>query len=343
MKRSLLILAAAGALSPALSHAQTNVTVYGRLDLSLDHTKVQGAGGLREQNDNASRLGFRGVEDLGNGLKAVFGIEYGFDADTGSFASAANPLRNSYVGLTGGFGAVAMGRLDSSNPTGSPLYSQVTKNIDVVAHDSGAAAIGTSVLRARNRVSNAFGYMSPTFNGFNVRARYYQSGAAPAAIAGVVAEDDMKHFDLGLNYEQGPFAAGIGYGKDSKSPTLLANDFKHKWQAVASYDFGFVNTYGFYGRDNHHVTTPATRRSKVDYWLLGASVPFGGNNRFIANYMQKDVQSDRNGELKRIQAGVTHKLSKRTMAYALVDRQDPNDNVANNTVRVFSVGVQHNF
>lgn len=341
MKRVSLILAA-GALIPVIAHAQNNVTVYGRIDLSLDHAKVQGSSGLTSMEDNASRLGFRGVEDLGGGLKAVFGAEFGFSADTGEFASATNPFRNTYVGLTGGFGALAMGRLDSSNPTGSPLYSQVTKNIDAVVHDAGATAIGTSVLRARNRVSNAIGYMSPTFSGFNVRARYYMSGDAPRAIAGVAQEDDMKQFDLGLNYENGPFTAGIGYGRDSKSGGYLANDFKNKWQVVGAYDFGVVNTYAFYGRDNHH-TVAATRRDSVDYWLLGASAPFGGKNRVIANYMEKDVQSDVNGKLKRFQFGVTHQLSKRTTLYALADRNDPNNNVANNTVRVISTGIQHNF
>ncbi|RJF92764.1 porin [Noviherbaspirillum saxi] len=337
-----MILTVAGALLPAFAFAQTSVTVYGRLDVSIDHEKTQGRSSLTEQADNASRLGFKGVEDLGSGFKAVFGAEYGFDAGTGAFSTATNPFRNTYVGFTGGFGAVAFGRLDSANPTGSPLYSQVTKNVDFVVHDAGATAIGTSVLRARNRVSNAFGYMSPTYGGFNVRARYYLSGAAPAAIPGVAQEDDMKQFDIGLNYEQGPFTAGIGYGKDSKSAGFLANDFKNKWQAVASYDFGFINTYGFYGHDNHHVTTP-TRRSSVDYWLVGVSAPFGGNNRVIANYMQKDVQSDRNGKLKRLQFGVSHGMSKRTSLYALADVQDPNSNVANNKIRVVSAGIQHNF
>ena len=168
------------------------VMVYGRIDVSLDRVEKDGAPQENAMVDNASRLGFRGTEDLGGGLKAAFGIEYGFQVDTGAFASAAAPLRNAYVGLAGPFGALALGRLDSANPTGSPLYSQDLKAADTVVHDAGATAFGTDVLNARNRVSNAIGYMSPGFSGVTVRARAYLAG--PAA-----SEDDGQKLDIGVN------------------------------------------------------------------------------------------------------------------------------------------------
>lgn len=341
MKLALSILAVAAALAPMAVQAQSNVTVYGRIDLSVDRVESGTPTTLKEV-DNASRLGFMGTEDLGGGLKAAFGLEYGINADDGSLASTVNAFRNSYVGLVGGFGAVALGRLDSANPTGSPLYSQITKNIAFVIHDAGAPAIGTKVLNARNRVSNAIGYMSPTFGGVHVRARYYLSGPTTTGTGlGVINEDDYKQIDIGLNYENGPFAAGVGVGRDTKRGGYLANDFKNKWQAVASYDFGTVKASGFYGRDSYANT--ATTRDSVKYWLVGASAPIGGAYKLVANYMQRDVQADKNGKLSKVQAGYSYQFSKRTQLYALLDREKPNTNVANNVVRAFSTGVQHNF
>lgn len=349
MKKIVHLIAVAAALAPAIAFAQTNVTVYGRIDLTVDSVKddALAAGRVTKMVDNASRLGFKGTEELGSGLKAVFGAEMGYSADTGSFASSVNQFRNTYVGLTGNFGAFAMGRLDSSNPTGSPLYSQVTKNIDFVAHDAGAPGFSTKILNARNRVSNAIGYMSPTFNGFNARARYYQQGpdtiAAPGTGLGVVSEGDFKSIDLGLNYENGPFTAGIGYGQDRKRGTPQpANDFRNKWQVVGSYDFKVVNTYAFYGRDRYAQTTGATRDS-VNYWLVGGTVPFGGPHSVTTNYMRRDVQSDRNGQIRKFQIGYTYAFSKRTKFFALYDNDNANSNLPNATVSVFSTGIQHNF
>lgn len=342
MKKSLLIIAAAGAVVPAISQAQSSVTVYGRTDISMDHVSTNAAGGQLAMTDNASRLGFKGVEDIGGGMKVAFGLEVGIGLDSGGFASATSQFRNSYISLATGFGTFAMGRLDSSNPTGSPLYSQITKNIVPVVHDAGAPAFGTKVVNARNRTSNSFGYMSPTFGGFNVRARYYQLGpdVSTAPGAGIVNEDDHKALDLGLNYANGPLALGLGYAKESRRGGFTANNFKNKWQAVGAYDFGVVKAYGTYGRDSYNNT--ATSRADVDYWLVGASAPFGAS-RVTANYMEREVQTDRNGKLKKFQIGYSYSLSKRTQLYALYDREDPNSNVANDRISIISTGIQHNF
>ena len=341
MKKSLVVMAIAGVFAPVLAQAQTNVKVYGRLDTSMD--RVDNGSTAIQQSNNASRLGFKGTEDLGSGLKAAFGAEIGFNSDNGALSSSVNAFRNTYVGLIGDFGAVAIGRLDSANPTGSPLYTQVTRIIPFVAHDAGVTGIGTNPLRARNRVSNAIGYKSPEFAGFVARARYYQQGPdTPTGTGlGVINEDDFKSIDLGLDYASGPFMAGVGYGQDKKRGGYLANDFKSKWQMLAAYDFKFVRISGFYGRDSHNNT--ATTRDSVNYWLIGAKIPVSAAGNIATNYMQRQVQSDRNGTEKRYQIGYMHSLSKRTTLYAAYDNDNPNNNANVNTIRALSLGVQHNF
>jgi predicted porin len=340
-KLSFAVACAAGA--PLAAMAQSTVTIYGRLDTSLESTKT-GSLTQTQVRDNASRFGFRGTENLGGGLNAVFGLEMGFAADTGGATTPA--YRNSYVGLTGGFGAVAVGRLDSANPTGSPIYSLITRHTEFVIHDAGATAIGTSVLNSRNRESNAIGYISPQFGDIVFRARYYMNGEGVAEVpAGPVRfESDIKQTDLSLSYGEGkgPFGLGVAYGQDKRNGGATLNTFKDKWVLVGSYDFGIVRAWAIAGRDNYQ-GGPNTR-SQVAIRLVGASVKAGNSDsKLIANYMTREVQGDPNGTLKKFQFGYDYPLSKRTRIYAFYDRQDPNSRLPNNTIRSVGAGIQHNF
>lgn len=324
---------ACAATVPLTSLAQT--TVYGRIDVGMDSVTTN-VNTLTSMRDNASRLGFRGTEDLGGGLNAVFGVEMGFAADTGALGSPM--MRNSYVGLTGGFGAFAMGRLDSANPTGSPIYSLVTRHMEFVIHDAGAPAIGSAVLNARNRESNAIGYASPEISGVVLRARYYLNGeGAPEPI-------DVRSLDISASYGGGknPLGIGLGYGRDDRNAGHPLNTFKEKWMLIGSYDFGIVRAWAVVGQDRYQ-SGPASR-SDVDVRLIGASIPVGtGGSKVIVNLMRRDVQTDRNGTLEKSQIGYSHVLSKRSQLFALYDVQNSNNAVANSTANRLSLGMQHNF
>jgi predicted porin len=332
---------AACAAVPMTVAAQSSVTIYGRMDTSIDVVKT-GSASSTQMTSNASRLGFRGVEDLGDGLKAQFGLEMSVSSDTGGVSTTA--LRNSYVGLAGSFGAVAVGRLDSAAPTRTPLYALVTRHTEFVIHDAGATAVGTSILNARTRESNAIGYASPIVNNFVLRAGYYLNGdgITEAANTPVHFESDYKQADVSLSYGEGsgPLGLGVGYGQNKKRGGALVNDVKDKWMAVASYDFGAVRAWVLFNRDN--TQGGPTSRSKTDVRYVGASWELG-NGKLVGNYMTKDVQTDRDAKLKRFQVGYLYNLSKRTNLYAFLDRSDPNNRVANDVVRAAGVGVQHNF
>lgn len=331
------LIVAACAAAPFAAFAQSNVTIYGRIDLSIDNSKTGSNSAIWLQKDNASRLGFKGTEDIGGGIKAHFGLEMGLDADTGT---ATTPMyRNSYVALqSDSLGVLGMGRIDSATPTGSPLYSLVTQNVSFAVHDAGATAIGTKVMNIRNRFSNSVSYKSPDFNGFVVRARVAFNGND---VTGVAQESDLKNYDIGLGYNVGELGLGFGLSEDRRSGGALANDFKKKWIGLASYKIDPVKVYGVVGSDTFFTTT-ATRRDKVPFWLLGASTDFGGGT-LTGNFMQRAVQSDVNGKLKKFQVSYAYKLSKRSQVYALYDNENPNSNATNNKIRVLSAGIQHNF
>ncbi|WP_230626377.1 porin [Cupriavidus necator] len=142
------------------------------------------------------------------------------------------------------------------------------------------------------------------------------------------AEDDFRQYDIGLNYAAGNFAAGLGYSRDAKTGGLVANDFRDKVQATASYNFTVVNVYGIYGRDRYAGT--ATSRADVPYWLVGFSVPYGPHSLTV-NYMERAVQRDPQGRLKKVQAA--YSLSKRTTPYVFFDHEDSNSHKPGDIVR----------
>lgn len=327
---SSLLFISAGA--PAVAQ---DLQVYGQVRLTVNNTKTGSAGSVMEERDNASRLGFRGKEDLGDGMAALFGLEMGLEADSGAATTPA--FRNSYVALRGGLGTLALGRLDSANPTGSPLYSQVTRITSFAANDAGATAIGTSILNARNRTSNALGYQSPSWGGVHVRGRYYLRGDAKTPDQ----ENGARSLDLGLNYADGPWTAGIGYGTDRRPGGLLANEFSSKWQLGLRYDFGAVEPYVLLGRDRYAASS-ATARADVDYWLVGSRFS-SGPHALVVNVMQRDVQASLRGLRKRQQVAYTYALSKRTELQAFIDRDGIDSSRSNVAVRVVGAGVRHDF
>ena len=323
----------------ALLHAPAaaqNVLVYGQVRLTANQIKTGSASGVEELRDNASRLGFRGSEDLGEGLAALFGLELGLNADTGAQADAASAYRHSYVALRGGWGTLALGRLDSANPTGSPLYSQVTAITSFAPNDAGATAIGTSMLNARNRTSNSIGYITPRVGGVDLRVRGYLRGAGTAT----EAEDAARSLDVGLNYADGALKAALGGAKDARSGGLADNEFDTKWQAGLAYDFGVLEAYALVGQDRFRNT--ATTRRNVDYGIVGAAFRLGPH-KLVLNLLQRDVQRSLAGVRKRQQLGWQYALSKRTELQAFVDHDGVDSSKTDVKVRAIGAGIRHDF
>jgi predicted porin len=325
-------------------------TIYGRIDLSVDKVTagknsnvgygVPGATVVR-MTDNTSRLGFAGVEDLGGGSAALYGLELGINANNGTLVSPN--FRYSYVGLTGNWGTFNMGRLDSSVPTGSPLYSQLARNLRWIIHDAGATAIGTRVLNGNNRVSNAMTYKSPTFSGFNLSARMNLAGpdvGTTSSNANLKGEADFKQYQIAMDYVNGRFSGGFGVASDSKKGGFLINDYKGKTQGVITYDFSTIRPFLAVGQDKYSATT--TTRETVNFWLAGATAPLG-QGRVTLNYMNRDVQTDKAGVLKKLQAEYSHLLSKRSTLYVYMDRDTTNSNKVDSIANTVGVGILHKF
>ena len=299
MKKSLIALAAVAASGAAM--AQSSVTLYGVVDTSVAYVKgKKSVSGLLNSGAATSRLGFRGVEDLGNGLKAEFVLEGQVDPDDGT-AGGFNFKRQSTVGLAGEFGQVRLGRALTAS------YNAVSR-YDVF----GTVGLGSTQAWSegyQNRSNNMISYISPKFAGFGVGIDY--------GFGEQKKNKTNRYMGIGATYDNGPLS--IGFGFDEKNNVLMeeavaAYDDLKTWQLGASYDFAVVKLAGFYKETKYKDSVSGVSEGKLKIWNLGVSAPVGAAGVVKAAYNNyKD--SDSSAKAQQFSLGYVHSLSKRTALY----------------------------
>ena len=325
MKKSLLALAVLGALTGS-AYAADGVQLYGIIDAGVAHYS-NGNGSVTKLGtgiQSGSRIGLKGTEDLGGGLKALFQIETGFCANggsvpqkTGAAVSSGNQYctgggfmgRTSMVGLTGNFGTAVAGRIYSltfnDQAAVDPFGYGLTGSI------SNIGTIGTPA-----RVNQAVAYISPTFSGFHVAGAYiFNDGLAlnvgGAALPAGANVSSTGAYNLQAGYSNGPVWVSGDY--------LRANWYNgdaamKNWMLAGTYDFGVAKLAGMYAQNK--LSAPGgAEAGNLQSWMLGATVPVGPG-AILASYTQakdKDVASSTS---KQYAIGYTYALSKQTNLYA---------------------------
>lgn len=307
MQKKIIALAIAGLASTA-AFAQSNVTIYGRVDLggayrNGDSGLVAPTEGKYEMASGigaGSRIGFKGVEDLGNGLKAVFETEFGIGVDqagtTSSSATWSN--RHSYVGLAGGFGTVVAGRLDG-------IRYGIYNTYDPFA--GGTIANFTQMTIQVDRADNAIAYISPNFSGFGLVLAYATN------ITGI--EKTANNGDASLEsimgtYDNGPISARLDY----EQVTSPGTSFSRTWVATGafSYDFGVVKLSALLDQIKNE-----DAGLKQQAWMIGAKAPVGKFNlKAMIGQVKDKGDTYINGDATKWGLGVDYNLSKRTYLYA---------------------------
>jgi len=352
MKKSLLALAVLGAFAGAAS-AQSSVTIYGSLDQALTKgnggtAPNAGANGTSKawtlKQSNASRLGFRGNEDMGGGLSAQFQIEHRFNPDDGNQSSSQFWAGRSYVQLSSASaGRIYLGR------DYSPVFWPAVKS-DPFGWD-GVAQAGSTMwagfLSPANlstgpttgvRTSNTVGYKSPSFSGLT------------AQVAVALGENVVGR-DTGFNveYGAGPIYAGLGYEKINNAggvASTIASAGNSLVNLAFHYDFGVVKPIFYVSRAKVNVGTAAPLTNK--YWMLGALAPIGGGTLKAAyGRLTPDSATPApstapwaNQTQSKLGLGYDYPLSKRTNVYADVGHGRA-DNATNNTT--WALGLKHTF
>lgn len=200
------ISAAALLATCGIAHADTSsVTLYGLIDYGVNYTSnsaggrvIGGASGIMQ----GSRWGFKGVENLGGGLSAVFQLENGFDLGKGTALQGGALFgRQAYMGLSSNkYGSITLGRQYDS------LVTFVESRMNSANYGGGTTAHPGDLDNLNNskRVNNSVKYTSPTFGGFNVGGVYGFGGQA-----GDFARNQI--WSVGAGYEYGGFSAGGAY------------------------------------------------------------------------------------------------------------------------------------
>ena len=347
MKKSLLALAVLGAFAGA-ANAQSSVTIYGIVDTGVVYqskvaTASGGTGtkfGLNSGIIQGSRIGFKGVEDLGGGLSAVFQLETGFSNDTGglqgSDATTGSNLfrRKSVVGLTGNFGSVLVGRQTDFADTIS-AYTAV-QDFGGWVNNSGS---GLDRLQG-TRTNNSISYTTNSLNGFTGNLMYGFGETAGQTSAG-------QSFGIGGKYDNGPLGLGINYyqskqGSTPSDTSLIStasgaqagNTAFKGLNVVASYQFGPASVYGNWSRVKQDLNTSTTlarslgNTTKADVYELGTAYSLSPSLKLLASvqHTRADFANGGNkGKLTQFNLGTDYWLSKRTDLYAFVSNMRATD------------------
>ncbi len=315
MKKSLIALAVLAASGAAM--AQSSVTLYGVVDTGLTYSKGdESVYGLTKTGGNTnSRLGFRGVEDLGNGLKATFNLEAGFNVDDGTgYLGKGGPddtglqfRRTSTVGLQGSFGEVRLGRMLTSSYLAVSRYDAFG--------DTGIGASlawnGTETGYA-SRTENAISYTSPSFSGFKIGAEYGFGEQQKAS--------DSRYIGIGATYDNGPLSLGLGVDRlngNTENNTQL-DENQTTWHLGGSYNFGVAKLLGFYKQSKFKETglNAGNDSTKFKTFGLGVTAPVGAAGEVRASYNHYRVSEDGDTlKANQLSLGYVHNLSKRTALY----------------------------
>jgi predicted porin len=322
MKKSLIALAVLAASGAAM--AQSSVTLYGVADAGV--TYINGKSnwtGLTSGNQLTSRVGFRGVEDLGGGLKANFKLEGGFNLDNGDGASGYAGAkagdgfafkRNSTVGLEGGFGEVRLGRelTAAYNATARyDVFGSVGLAQSRVWADGGVVDAGTTnsgAVTTNQRVSNAITYVSPNLSGFKAAVNYS---------FGEISGDNggSRYLGAGLTYDNGPLSLGLGLERLSKGAFSSVNGDISVWSLGGSYDLGVAKVLAGYRQSTSDNYNASGNDNKRKGYMLALTAPVGPGlvkaayDRYENDFAGAKAKADQFG------VGYVYGLSKRTSVY----------------------------
>ena len=358
MQKKLIALAVAGLASTA-AFAQTNVTIYGLVDYGYSYRWDGKSLGNQIPNANTgtpnsqsqlnggqslgNRIGFKGTEDLGNGLKAVFLLEQGFFLDTGMQQTSGSQFtRQAYMGLSGNFGTAVGGRLYSPHYTfvsGLDPFGAGTVGRYNNVYSPGAA-VGNNVvggsLMDPVRLDNAVAYISPSFLGGLTATLAYSNNAAAQEDANSNSNNNTVYAGL-LKYDNGPITVGANYHYinggsrlSDNTPTVVGVKSVQNATLGGSYDFKVVKVMALYSwNEVDYTVNPAftgntSGNATINNYMLGATAPFG---KFVgkASYIYSDGNTSAGGDAQQFAIGLDYNLSKRTAlysAYSFIDNQE---------------------
>ncbi|MDD5366706.1 MAG: porin [Gallionellaceae bacterium] len=360
MKKSLIALAVAGAFAAPAFAATGNVDVYGKLRVSLDYVDVNVGQSTWQLNDQTSRIGFKGSEDLGGGLKAIWQIEqalssqgslFGEYSAGGEFSNMGGgtlATRNTFVGLSGDFGTVLAGRHDTPYKLAgsADLFADTSADSQngnevggIIGYDLDQNGLGGFDIRA----TNAIAYVSPAFSGVTIIAAVVPGESQCSS--GCKATGIADAYSLAALYGNGPLSLSLAYENHTSDLVYdLAgiNDNESAWKLNAGYTIGDFKLGATY-EDQNGVLGMSSKN-----YLLSAAYGMGPIT-LAAQYGKRNVNNAASSilgdnDLTRYTLGAVYGMSKRTSAYVAYDHDKySNGSVDGVKANIFTMGLNHDF
>lgn len=316
MQKKIIALAIASALTAPAAFADTsNVTVYGLLNADFEQVKSSNVGAgvsnsLNRVSTNATRLGLKGTEDLGEGLKAIWQMEIQADLNGNGANGFGNGTRNSNVGLQGDFGTAFLGIWDTP-------YKVSRNKIELFDNTTFASAInvmgrtGNAGANFNNRLKNSFQYWTPNLSGFQAKLAYGTDNAKTATV-------NQSVVSLNATYENDMFYAAYGY-ESFKDLTLATNAATagnksdgNRLVGAYKFDQGFVGlTYEKLSGTTVGVTASRTA------WELAGKYTVGSNNFGLSYVNAGNLGATAASGAKQLSLRYGYNFSKRTELFAM--------------------------
>jgi predicted porin len=325
--------------------AMADVTLYGNIEASIENGKsLAYSGGAKKSttriDDTGSLIGFKGSENLGNGLKAIWQVEQALSID-GTNVNGNNTwaTRDSFVGLTGNFGTVRLGKLSTY------LNSDMEK-FDAWIYGAGVnGATWTTANTLDGRLDNAIRYDSPNLNGFKFTAAYGFDEARTTINNG--NRSNKAVWNLGAGYENAGYFVDAGYVAYQDTDASGSKDGNY-WRLEGGYNANNLLVALAYGQSKLYAgaadATKAKEAALTVGYTMGALTP-KFTYAHVWDTKTNGVKAD--DGINQYVIGVDYALSKRTTAYTSFGYVKHDNIIVAGTderkERTLAVGVQHKF
>ena len=322
MMKKILAAAIVSAFAAPAFAATANVDIYGQFRGSVDYVDHDGGENRMRVSSNNSRLGFKGTEDLGGGLSAIWQWEYAFQLDqqgsgpqSNNDSQGSNSHRHTFVGLSSKtLGSLTLGTQES------PLK---TSTGPLAVFGDTLADYRSVFTRLSTRADNSVMYTSPNMTGLTARVMY---AAMNEAGNGTLSDPDF--YALSVVYSNGPLYATLAY-QDNGNAAGGSGDIS-AWRAGVGYTFGNTKL-GLAYESNDAESTTGTTTNDGSAWYASVAHKMG-NITLAASYTDRDeTRSGLNNGAKQYAVGATYSMSKRTSMYALYT-EVKNDNGGTNFI-----------
>jgi predicted porin len=340
MKKTLIALAAVAATGAAF--AQSTVTLSGNVKAGVAQTKYSGSataannGSATGLADGSSRFILSGSEDLGGGLKANFQVDTRFRMDDNGAAPTSSPLAggNTFVGVSGGFGNVQMGKLDThycmgSDSHGTRATALQASSCGVLGYVNGGGA--AQAIANASRTTNVVRYTAPTMGGFTLQGTYSFAQSGSEGAIGDTNKGNAAHIQ-GI-YADGPLTVGAStwQAKGEDQTATAARTGQRATTVMANYNLGVATIGLTYDQSEQRAAAAgvsAFTNTKRNATSIPVTVPMGAGTVLLTYTKADNVKvagvTTANTGASLVSVGYDYAFSKRTslgVSYAKLDNK----------------------